>query len=44
MLVAENLGHVKAVAAMTGRNLDPYLGRAFLGDGIATMPRVRAIS
>jgi xanthine/uracil permease len=28
---------VKAVAAMTGRNLDPYLGRAFLGDGIATM-------
>ncbi len=37
VLVAENLGHVKAVAAMTGRHLDPYLGRAFLGDGIATM-------
>src|SRR5438874_644786 len=37
ILVAENLGHVKAVAAMTGRNLDPYLGRAFLGDGIATI-------
>jgi len=37
ILVAENLGHVKAVAAMTGRNLDPYLGRAFLGDGVATM-------
>lgn len=37
VLVAENLGHVKAVAAMTGRNLDPYLGRAFLGDGLATM-------
>ena len=37
VLVAENLGHVKAVSAMTGRNLDPYLGRAFLGDGIATM-------
>src|SRR6266446_9005879 len=37
ILVAENLGHVKAVAAMTGRNLDPYLGRAFLGDGLATM-------
>jgi xanthine/uracil permease len=37
VLVAENLGHVKAVAAMTGQNLDPYLGRAFLGDGIATM-------
>ena len=37
VLVAENLGHVKAVAAMTGRNLDPYLGRAFVGDGVATM-------
>jgi putative pyrimidine permease RutG len=37
ILVAENLGHVKAVAAMTGRNLDPYLGRAFLGDGLATI-------
>lgn len=37
VLVAENLGHIKAVSAMTGRNLDRYLGRAFLGDGIATM-------
>jgi uracil-xanthine permease len=37
VLVAENLGHVKAVAAMAGRNLDPYLGRAFLGDGLATI-------
>jgi len=37
VLVAENLGHVKAVAAMTGRDLDPYLGRAFLADGLATM-------
>jgi uracil-xanthine permease len=37
ILVAENLGHVKAVSVMTGRNLDPYLGRAFMGDGIATV-------
>ena len=37
ILVAENTGHVKAVAAMTGRNLDRYLGRAFLGDGLATI-------
>ena len=37
VLVAENLGHVKAVSAMTGRNLDPLLGRAFIGDGLATM-------
>ncbi len=37
ILVAENLGHIKAVSAMTGKNLNPYMGRAFLGDGIATM-------
>ena len=37
ILVAENLGHLKAVAGMTGRNLDPYMGRAFVGDGLATM-------
>jgi putative pyrimidine permease RutG len=37
ILVAENLGHVKAVSAMTGRDLDPYLGRAFLADGLATI-------
>ncbi|NTJ41916.1 pyrimidine utilization transport protein G [Agrobacterium larrymoorei] len=37
ILVAENLGHIKAIGAMTGRNLDPYLGRAFIGDGIATI-------
>jgi uracil-xanthine permease len=37
ILVAENLGHIKAVTAMTGQNLDRYMGRAFMGDGIATM-------
>ena len=37
ILVGENLGHIKAVTAMTGRDLDPYMGRAFLGDGLATM-------
>lgn len=37
ILIAENLGHIKAVTAMTGRNLDPYMGRAFLGDGLATI-------
>ena len=37
VLVAENLGHIKAVAAMTGRNLDAYLGRAFVGDALATI-------
>jgi putative pyrimidine permease RutG len=37
ILVAENLGHLRAVSAMTGRDMDPYVGRAFLGDGVATM-------
>ena len=37
ILVAENLGHIKAVTAMTGKNLDAYMGKAFMGDGIATM-------
>lgn len=37
ILVAENLGHIKAVAGMTGQSLDPYMGRAFVGDGLATM-------
>jgi putative pyrimidine permease RutG len=37
ILVAENLGHLKAVGAMTGQSMDRYIGRAFLGDGIATM-------
>jgi uracil-xanthine permease len=37
ILVAENLGHIKAIGAMTGRSLDSYLGRAFLGDGLATI-------
>jgi len=37
ILIAENLGHIKAVTAMTGQNLDRYMGRAFFGDGLATM-------
>ncbi|MEN5178244.1 solute carrier family 23 protein [Comamonas testosteroni] len=37
ILVVENLGHIKAVTAMTGKDLDRYMGRAFIGDGIATM-------
>ena len=37
ILVAENLGHLKAVSTIIGRNLDPYIGRAFIGDGVATM-------
>jgi putative pyrimidine permease RutG len=37
ILVAENLGHIKAVTAMTGKDMDRYMGRAFMGDGVATM-------
>ncbi|GAB47011.1 putative uracil permease [Mobilicoccus pelagius NBRC 104925] len=36
-LVAENIGHVKAVGEMTGENLDPYIGRAVGADGFATI-------
>jgi uracil-xanthine permease len=35
-LIAENTGHVKAVAEMTGADLDPYMGRAIAADGVGT--------
>lgn len=37
VLVAENVGHVKSVAAMTGENLDDVTGRALIADGVATV-------
>lgn len=37
VLIAENVGHVKSVAAMTGENLDSLTGRALFADGVATM-------
>ncbi|MEP9364293.1 solute carrier family 23 protein [Nocardioides sp. CN2-186] len=36
-LVAENVGHVKAVSEMTNTDLDPYMGRAVAADGIGTV-------
>lgn len=36
VLIAENVGHVKAVAAMTGHNLDPQVGNALFADGLST--------
>ena len=36
ILVAENLGHLRAVAGMTGKDMNPHIGRAFMGDGLAT--------
>lgn len=37
VLVAENIGHVKAVGEMTRRPVDDLAGRALIGDGLATM-------
>ena len=36
VLIAENVGHVKAVSAMTGKNLDDQVGNALFADGVAT--------
>ena len=36
VLIAENVGHVKAVSAMTGKNLDDQMGNALMADGVAT--------
>jgi uracil-xanthine permease len=36
-LIAENIGHVKAVGEMTGTDVDPYVGRAVLADGVGTV-------
>jgi len=36
ILIAENLGHLRAISGMTGKNMNPYMGRAFMGDGLAT--------
>ncbi|WP_436762131.1 uracil-xanthine permease family protein [Streptosporangium sp. V21-05] len=36
-LVAENVGHVKAVGEMTRTDVDPYMGRAVAADGAATV-------
>ena len=36
VLIAENVGHVKAVASMTGKDLDHQMGTALMADGVAT--------
>ena len=36
-LVAENIGHVKAVGEMTERDLDPVMGKAVFADGVGTV-------
>ncbi|CCH34175.1 solute carrier family 23 protein [Actinosynnema sp. NPDC047251] len=36
VLVAENVGHVKAVAGLTGRNLDGSVGDSIIANGLST--------
>ncbi|MDF5752417.1 solute carrier family 23 protein [Spongiactinospora sp. TRM90649] len=36
-LIAENVGHVKAVGEMTGADVDRHMGRAIIGDGVGTV-------
>lgn len=36
VLIAENIGHVKAVSEMTGTNLDDLAGDALIADGLGT--------
>lgn len=36
VLVAENKGHIAAISGYMGRDLNPHLGRAYLGDAAAT--------
>ncbi|MCK2243186.1 nitrate reductase [Crossiella sp. S99.2] len=37
VLIAENVGHLKAVAAVTGRDLDGSAGDVLIGNGLATV-------
>ena len=43
ILVAENVGHVKSVSAMTGENLDDRTGRALMADGLSRCWLVAAV-
>jgi NCS2 family nucleobase:cation symporter-2 len=36
VLIAENVGHIRAVTQMTGRDVNVLTGRALLADGLAT--------
>ncbi|ORY99377.1 uracil-xanthine permease [Syncephalastrum racemosum] len=37
VILAENMGHIKAISSMTDKPLEGYLGRAYLGDALATL-------
>ncbi|CDS09763.1 hypothetical protein LRAMOSA02440 [Lichtheimia ramosa] len=37
ILVAENIGHIKAISSLTNQPMEKYLGRAYLGDALSTL-------
>jgi putative pyrimidine permease RutG len=37
VLLAENLGHMKAIGSITGRPMVKYIGRAYLGDALGCL-------
>ncbi|WP_238349216.1 solute carrier family 23 protein [Pseudomonas putida] len=37
ILLAENIGHLKAISSISKQSMEPHFGRAFIGDGVATM-------
>ncbi|MFC2372843.1 MAG: uracil-xanthine permease family protein [Parascardovia denticolens] len=37
VLIAENIGHVKSVSLMTGKNYDDRIGRSLFADGLGTV-------
>lgn len=37
ILLAENMGHLKAISSLLERPLEGYLGRAYLGDALSTL-------
>lgn len=36
VLIAENIGHIKSVSVMTGKDLDASIGKALFSDGLGT--------
>lgn len=37
VLIAENIGHIKAISSLTNQPMEKYLGRAYLGDALSTL-------
>ncbi|KAI7855592.1 permease family-domain-containing protein [Circinella umbellata] len=37
VILAENMGHIKAISSLTNVPMEKYLGRAYLGDALSTL-------